>query len=448
MQIIEKRRPHIFLIIIDTLRYDYGNKYLKDLLGKFGFISYDNVISPSPWTTPSHASILTGKYPSFHGAHETKNKKIDTVKIPQNRILLSHVLSDKGYFTYLLSANALVSPYYGYSGFRYYKDFSIPLSPHIFFSDKDKRIFTYARKDLGLSGASLIKYIISQKYYITAIKMIPDYIINKYYESMLSIKYKWPLHKRSSDITKFINKYINFKRPTFIFINFMEVHEPYFIKNNDFEVTAKSILGFKPNNNYINKWRQGYKSSLNILKNNIQKLIKTIDHVFDSSFIIITSDHGQSLGENSMLGHGTHLYEEIIKVPLFIKYPTTIKIINPEDKYITTSNIYPFVINMVNGKLRDDSSLYEDVVFSESHGIHVSVPLSISHGKIGIVNHLEKFRIAAFYKGIRATFNVSDNIFENITVNNKISNFEMDNFKKYIKNYIFLCKSLKKIRTL
>ena len=53
------RLPNVIVVVIDALRKDYA-KLLEEKLRRLGFISYDNVIAPSPWTTPSHASLLTG----------------------------------------------------------------------------------------------------------------------------------------------------------------------------------------------------------------------------------------------------------------------------------------------------------------------------------------------------------------------------------------------------
>ena len=42
---------------------------------------------------------------------------------------------------------------------------------------------------------------------------------------------------------------------------------------------------------------------------------------YDESLIIIVGDHGEMLGEHSLLDHGQALYEELIRVPLAVRYP-------------------------------------------------------------------------------------------------------------------------------
>lgn len=67
-------KPDIFLITIDTIRADhigcYGDTHIKtpafDALAHDGY-QFQNAFTASPITNASHASILTGQYPSVHG---------------------------------------------------------------------------------------------------------------------------------------------------------------------------------------------------------------------------------------------------------------------------------------------------------------------------------------------------------------------------------------------
>ena len=42
---------------------------------------------------------------------------------------------------------------------------------------------------------------------------------------------------------------------------------------------------------------------------------------FDNSMWVITSDHGEALGEHGLAGHGQELYEHQLRIPLLIRYP-------------------------------------------------------------------------------------------------------------------------------
>lgn len=46
---------------------------------------------------------------------------------------------------------------------------------------------------------------------------------------------------------------------------------------------------------------------------------------YDSSVIIVTSDHGDSLGEEGRMGHAYTLYPEIVRIPLIVHLPSTLR---------------------------------------------------------------------------------------------------------------------------
>ncbi|HET6462410.1 MAG TPA: sulfatase-like hydrolase/transferase, partial [Candidatus Krumholzibacteria bacterium] len=71
----EKKPPNIVLITVDTMRPDrlhYGGNPRNtspclDRLSKEGIV-FTHATSVAGWTLPSMATVLTGRYPSEHGA--------------------------------------------------------------------------------------------------------------------------------------------------------------------------------------------------------------------------------------------------------------------------------------------------------------------------------------------------------------------------------------------
>jgi arylsulfatase A-like enzyme len=43
--------------------------------------------------------------------------------------------------------------------------------------------------------------------------------------------------------------------------------------------------------------------------------------LYDNTLVIVTADHGEEFLEHGMLGHGESLYDEVIRVPLIVKFP-------------------------------------------------------------------------------------------------------------------------------
>jgi arylsulfatase A-like enzyme/predicted negative regulator of RcsB-dependent stress response len=69
--------------------------------------------------------------------------------------------------------------------------------------------------------------------------------------------------------------------------------------------------------------------------------------LFDSTLIIITSDHGEMLGEHGELTHGYFIYQSAIKVPLIFRLPGQVKSRQVED-LVGLIDIVPTVCSLLN----------------------------------------------------------------------------------------------------
>jgi len=167
--------------------------------------------------------------------------------------------------------------------------------------------------------------------------------------------------------------------------------------------------------------------------------------------IIITSDHGQLLGEYGRIGHGMYLYDELLTVPLFIRYPDELMLSHMEDymeNYISLSMLKQLVLNVVKSfssrKVFSDKILYSDTVYSESYGTHIKIPSK--NICIDRLENIENHRIKIYHKGKYAIFNINNWKFEDICgkmdddianlLRRKIINFlnfhlKMKNISKY-----------------
>jgi len=257
----DANKPNIIIIIVDTLRKDYS-KTLEKKLKDLGFVSYDNVIAPASWTTPSHASIFTGCYPMFHGAHETKNCKTYKVKLEKTKNILSKELSDLGYVTYLLSSNPYIRPGSGFNGFDFFYD-TLFTPKKIFLSRKE--VVSKLGNKYNKGETKILKAITSNKNHKVSIKTILTYIFNKIYYTYAKIGKKWPLDKGATSILKYCSREIldkNITSPKFLFINFMEVHAPYFrgeIGRLSFYVNINKKLREKAlSKKYLLKFKKSY----------------------------------------------------------------------------------------------------------------------------------------------------------------------------------------------
>jgi len=109
--------PNIVLVVLDTLRADrvgvYGH-HKRDLTPNLdrlaeSSIVYTNALSNAPWTLPTHASLFTGLYPDTHGVSWGHYELDDSWPV------LSELLKDRGYDTFAISNNVLLSSENGFA---------------------------------------------------------------------------------------------------------------------------------------------------------------------------------------------------------------------------------------------------------------------------------------------------------------------------------------------
>ena len=123
--------PNVILIMVDTLRADhlscYGYRAIRRRTSTRSpptALRYAHMFAQASWTRPSVATILTGLYPSSHGAIHKADMLPDRVET------LAEVLAKGGYHTAGFPNNINVSPAFNFEqGFAEYHY----LAPDLFF---------------------------------------------------------------------------------------------------------------------------------------------------------------------------------------------------------------------------------------------------------------------------------------------------------------------------
>ena len=349
------------VIVVDTLRLDRSSQLAKTLKGS---VDYGWAVTPAPWTLPAHVSLLTGLYASIHETHESADVKSlqELQSVRNDKTTLMTRLKALGYTTYGFSANNFISRTLGFTGFDVLKNWDMPLNKLLFKMDPAAS----QRKRIG--AAQRLKIALRSLLY--NLKTHPRAVSKAAYSSIsYSLRrrlLKWPEDKGLSDVINFV-KHTEFKEPFFLFLNILEVHDPYY-KNDQligggFGCRATSTITKEELSLSIN----GYDNQVKRVAKKLPKLFGALERKgqFNNTLVILTSDHGQLLGEHGWIGHGIFLYDELVKVPLTIKYPLNMKQFNSSGGYISLASIPNFVLDMAEGR-NTDKSLYSDQVFSES----------------------------------------------------------------------------------
>jgi arylsulfatase A-like enzyme len=289
-----KKKPHIYIFLIDGCQTSHLGvyKYHRDTspnidrFSKDGVI-FDNAYANASFTRSSVATIFTGFYPNRH------KLRILTHRLPEGLFMLPEFLKKIGYKTALLTEAGNISEFFGFAqGIDNYR------------------------------------------------KIIRNWYDPKYLEN---------------NIFKFFTEWLKTDGPLFTYIHFRAPHLPITPPPPFLDI-------YKKNKNGLNRDRliyhvaehaytpgevqdivDDYDSAILYVDNEVGKLLNTLKTkgLYDSSFIIFTSDHGEALYEHECWGHGTTVYDETSRVPLIVKFPADMKLGGRVEKIVQLVDIFP-----------------------------------------------------------------------------------------------------------
>jgi arylsulfatase A-like enzyme len=273
-------RPDIVLITLDTTRADrlgcYGYRGATtpnlDRLAEEAVV-HTRAYSTTIWTFPAHASLFTGKFTTSHGARYDPDGPLRLTSVVsgperwgkfrvrglgQGERTLAATLSEAGYSTGAVVAGPWLKRIMGLDrGFEHFDDDGIT----------------------SMNGRPA--------------PQVTDRAL------------AWVAENRD--------------RPLFLFLNYFDPHQPLtappqFIRDLPSEGESSPPRDERS---------QLYDAEVRFMDHHLGRLfhgLRDLDR-YERSWIIVTADHGELLGEHGLIGHGNTLYEELIRVPLIVKYP-------------------------------------------------------------------------------------------------------------------------------
>ncbi|EMR73863.1 arylsulfatase A family protein [Thaumarchaeota archaeon SCGC AB-539-E09] len=335
---------NVVLITIDSLRTDhigvYG--YHKETTPNLDRFAEESVIFSNAFTNGAHTaisfpSILTSAYGSMYGGYGY---------LSTERLSIAEWISKQGYTTAAFHSNPYLSSTYNYD--KYFDVFYDSL-----FS-----------KASSLSFKILIKLVeLAQENKI--IRNIIPYIL----KILRCFKpYKLP-YEDAQQITQKVIRWLEKRdKKFFLWVHYMDTHWPW--------LSHQSLSSEKINSKdaYNIWWKMLIDPSAitNEELTNITDLydgeIKYLDHVlgnlfnnlkkmdiYDNSIIIVTSDHGEELGDHGDIGHhNAKLYEEIIHIPLMIRFSRKKNSGKKIDNLVSLLDIAPTVADFLGSKIPDE----------------------------------------------------------------------------------------------
>ncbi len=339
-------KPNVIWIVLDTARRDHFSCYgyereITPNIDRFAQdgILFTNYISTAPWTLPSHSSLFTGLYTSEHGAHFARKGPL-YLPMPQKVKTVAEILSENGWKTAAISANTMLSKKNNFDqGFQ-------------FFYSKENAFREFF---WGMLTSQIF----------------PD-IWNKW--GFLRIN----VYSLSSELNKVVFQWLEKNRdePFFLFLNYMEPHHggKYIpgeaggrfgvdwglwndmYKSLDLEAIVHKKKKISEHAYQLN--RDWLDTKMVYLDENIGHLFDFLkaNNLYDNSYIFLLSDHGDLFGEHYSFGHTMELYNELIHVPLIIKYPEKFQKKGISDEFVQNVDLMPELLSCLNLPIPDEIS--------------------------------------------------------------------------------------------
>ena len=285
-----EKPPSVLLVVFDTLRADAVSFYGKvhgttpnlDVLARQG-LAYTRAYSSAPWTIPSHATLFTGLGVEEHqvgiGKHSLLPEELET---------LAEKFSKAGYETVSISESAFISEWFQLvQGFQRHR----------------------ATRIDELTSLAVFEPARPAQFAIKEINPVAEV-------------QEWLLARTS-------------ERPFFLFVNLIDAHDPYEIREeNPFVDAAVSdaeirqhptvpgglLCGGIPTPEQIEVMRGLYLGGVAEADFKLGRIFERLRRagLTENLVTVVTSDHGEHFGEHRLMGHEFSVRDTLLHVPLVV----------------------------------------------------------------------------------------------------------------------------------
>jgi arylsulfatase A-like enzyme len=260
------RFPNIFLITVDPLRADHLSGYGYDRLTSPNIdrlmqdgVRFGRARTVVPLTCPALSSMFTTVYPHLHGS--TRNG----IPIRAGMTSFPKVFAQNGYSTAAFVSNwALQNRLCGLA--EHFDEWEEVLV---------RRQWVFSKREADASDVTA-----------EALSWLEDYVGEPG------------------------------AGPFLLWVHYMDPHSPYVLRRDFLEqLEIGDTKGFF-------SLRNRYDTEIAFVDHHIGNLLDRAGELLDlkNTLILFTSDHGESLGDHGYWGHGKHVYENALHIPLSITW--------------------------------------------------------------------------------------------------------------------------------
>lgn len=277
-------RPDLVLVVIDTLRADHLGLYGYDRPTSPGLdalaercLVYEDALSPTSWTLPSFASLLTGTEPHRHGAGVNPGERNTQAPLSDALPTVPERLAAKGYRTGGIVTNPYLKASFGLGrGFQHYDD------------------------ALGLAHMMMLLHPIDQ----LPFRAMPDRTYRLAPRMLKAARTFWKQTEGG---------------PRFLMLHLMDPHKPYNAPAED-----RAVIGTSSD-----AVMDVYDAEIRFADRHLAPFVEEL--LAEGATVLITADHGEEFGDHPGaypgerwppdVRHGHTLYQEQLHVPLIACAP-------------------------------------------------------------------------------------------------------------------------------
>jgi arylsulfatase A-like enzyme len=298
------RPPSILVVVVDALRPDhlaaYG--YERETSPTITRLAaqgarFAHAYAQGPSTVPTHSSLFTGRFPFQHGSYDVRRP------LREEELTLAEFLGARGYRTFAVASSVRFHPLSGWS--QGFEDYEI--------------VRAYDKARLGAAVTS------------TALRLLAR----------------------------------DDPRPVFGFVHYLGPHQPYAPppphrtrwhpglahprpEDTGAFLTAHGGPG-QPVDAEVLAYLKGlYDGEISHLDPELGRLLAGLVYAGSDrdTIVVLTADHGEQFKEHGGLSHGGGLHEELLRVPLLVRWPGRVPPGTVVPRLAQTVDVFPTLASL------------------------------------------------------------------------------------------------------
>ena len=317
-------RPNVVLVVLDTARADAFEPYgaapgsspaVADLARRGS--AAPHAFATANWTFPSHVSMLAGDLPRALGLSRVTGDTRERMAALAPRFLPS-VLAAHGYATKAVSANPWIHPNNG---------FDMGFDEFVTVQGTHRHSGFNAGAGTKQEGLLARRARTAASRAVEAVRARADHGAAE-----------------AADVVRRWAAQLDRSRPFFWFVNLLECHSPYAPPRRFATLgpvdRIRAAFDHEHVNGLLSLWainsgakhvradrfermQRAYPGGVRAADRWVQLLLEQLDaaHLLDDTVVVVTSDHGENLGESGRVAHALCLDDRLIRVPLVVAGP-------------------------------------------------------------------------------------------------------------------------------